>query len=176
MENAEFNLIASNGKKGKINAFKVLNYQQEANMSRRGIAKTNKLVKHQTGFLVLPGERLMQRAREATYPEEILSDDFNVEVSLQNAVNKTVERLLQSNQINSKSKKIIKVKQKITFVFKSGQDGTSGFAKNNKRTNRGTSKQQIAFVPGQAALYDCLCLILCHCPYNPFSGHVQTDQ
>ena len=115
----DFNLIVGNGKKGKLDAFKVLNYQQEANMSRRGIAKTNKLVKHQTGFLVLPGERLMQRAREATYPEEILSDDFNVEVSLQNAVNKTVERLLQSNQINSKSKEVIKAKQRITFVLKS---------------------------------------------------------
>ena len=140
----DFNLIVGNGKKGKLDAFKVLNYQQEANMSRRGIAKTNKLVKHQTGFNVLPGDRLLQRAREATYPEEILSDDFNVEVSLQNGVNKTVERLIQSDE---RMKELIKEKREITFVLKTGQDGSSGFAQNNKRTNRGTSKQQIAFVP-----------------------------
>ena len=44
-------------------------------------------------------------------------------------------------------KELIKEKREITFVLKTGQDGSSGFAQNNKRTNRGTSKQQIAFVP-----------------------------
>ena len=147
MNDSDFKLIAENGQKGKLNAFKVLNFQHEANMSKRGIEKTSKLVKQQTGFNVLPGNRLLQKAREATYPEGVISDAFNVEVSLQSAVNKTVERLLQSDQMSSKSKKMIKQSRQITFTLKSGQDGTSGFGRNNKRINRGTSKQQIAVVP-----------------------------
>ena len=147
MNPSDFNLIAEKGRKGKMDTFQVLNYQHDAHLSSRGMDKTNQLVKQQTGFQVLPGRHLLDEAKKTTYPEKILSDDYNVEVSLQRALDKTVERLLHSDEINNEVKEIIKEKKEITFSLKSGQDGTSGFSKNNKRISRGTSKQQVALVP-----------------------------
>ena len=64
MNPSDFKLISQNGQKGKIDAFQVLNYQHDAHQSTRGLDKTNKLVKQQAGFQVLPGKHLLLEAKK----------------------------------------------------------------------------------------------------------------
>ena len=129
MNPSDFNLIAEKGRKGKMDTFQVLNYQHDAHLSSRGMDKTNQLVKQQTGFQVLPGRHLLDEAKKTTYPEKILSDDYNVEVSLQRALDKTVERLLHSDEINNEVKEIIKEKRKSHSVSSQARMERAGSAK-----------------------------------------------
>lgn len=148
MDKADMKLISEN-KSGneKVDLSKTLNYQHDAHLSERDFTATIKIIKEHTGRQILPGKHMRLQAKKETYPAGIVCDQLNVEVPLQSALNKTVERLLESKNIDKKVKDEIIKMRNITFILKAGQDGTSGFAKTNKRTERGTAKQNIAFTP-----------------------------
>ena len=140
--------------KQKINAFQALNYQRSAHMSERDLEKTSKLIDSQAGLKLLPGRRLRKKAKNETVPKDITYDDFNCEISLQNGLEKTAQRLLNSQLIEDEEKKVLKSEKECTLFIKSGQDGTSGFNLCNKKTKRGSAKHQVAFVPLQVRRKD----------------------
>ena len=140
--------------KEKVNPFESINFQKVAHMSERDLEKTSKLFERKVGCKVFPGRHMRKKARQKTLPENIQFDDFKAEISLQNGLSKTAERLLNSNLIGTEQKMCLKTEKECILYSKSGQDGTTGFALNNKKTKRGQAKHQVAFVPLQLRKID----------------------
>ena len=73
----------------------------------------------------------------------MFADEFKAEIPLQQALDKTIKRILGSKLISDKAKVDIGITKNVTFIVKAGSDGTSGFNKTNKRVERGTTKQML---------------------------------
>ena len=130
----DLNLMKS--KQEKLNAFETLIYQKEAKMSARDLKKTGKLMKRKTGKNVLAGWRQTKKAKDQAMPEEIVVDDFKAEVTLQNGLNKTAGRFIESKIIDVDQKKVLMAEKNCTLVVKAGQDGTTGIKEINSKEVR----------------------------------------
>ena len=71
--------------------------------------KTIKIVKEHTGQKVLPGKFLLLKAKKTTYPPGLVADEFKAEVPLQQALDKTVKRILGSKLISDEAKVKLKM-------------------------------------------------------------------
>ena len=133
MDQGELKLISESfASKDKVESSKALNYVHDAHMSNRDMSKTIKLVKEHTGQQVLPGKHLLLKAKKSTYPPGNVADEFKAEILLQQALDKTIKRILGSKLISDETKVEIGITKNVTFIVKAGSDGTSGF---NKQTS-----------------------------------------